>query len=304
MAVFKIEKIAAPADAMTALRDRWDRLGRQNRAGPAVSPRLLRLIELGLVVLIGVLLAGIFWTVFGPVVRPPSAPPAIAPVEAVSDTGALDPFQMAAPVAAPSEGALGLGPDLSETTLNLALHGTWTTPDGGAAFIKTPDEKQGRYGIGDTITSGVTLESIYLDQVVIRRGGVRESLRLINRKPTDAPAQQSAAAGAGAETDAEPAYEGLGEIGDFVAAQPELDQVGNVRLVLKPAGDAKRFAAAGLQDGDALIAIEGQQIEGDPQRAAELLSGLGGKPRVTISIERDGVIMPILVDLAGAGRKQ
>ncbi len=250
--------------------------------------------EVALAIAIGAALAAIFWSAFGPVTRPSTTPRASASPAEAAPSGPIDPFRMASVEAAAPVGELGVGPDLAETTLNLVLHGTWITEDGGAAFIKTPDEKQGRYSIGDTITNGVTLETVYRDQVVINRGGAREALRLINREQTP---QSNRASAAPRDDKIASDIDGLAAIGHFVVAQPELDEIGNVRLVLQPAGDAKRFEAMGLRIGDALVAVDNQPIGGDIAGALDMLSRIEGKPSVSISVERDGVVMPIVVAL-------
>lgn len=256
----------------------------------------MKAAEVALAIAIGIVLAWIFWSVFGPVTRPSTTPRAsAAPVE-TTPSGPIDPFRMASVEPASQRAELGAGPDLAETTLNLVLHGTWVTEDGGAAFIKTPDEKQGRYSVGDTITSGVTLENIYRDQVVINRGGARESLRLINREQT---VRASRTGGPPQDNKIQSDVSGLASIGQFVVAQPELDEIGNVRLVLQPAGDAKRFEAMGLRSGDALVAVDNQPIGGDIAGALDMLSRIEGEPSVSISVERDGVVMPIVVALPG-----
>lgn len=251
-------------------------------------------MEIALTAAIGVVLASIFWSIFGPVTSPSTAPRAApAPVEA-APSGPIDPFRMASAEIAPPGDELGAGPDLAETTLNLVLHGTWITEDGGAAFIKTPDEKQGRYSIGDTITNGVTLEKVFRDQVVINRGGARESLRLINRDQS--PSFKGAASPA-QESKIDSDVSGLASIGNLIIAQPELDDVGNVRLILQPAADEEAFEDLGLRAGDALVAVDNKPIGADVAAGLQLVASIKGRPNVTISVERDGVVMPISLAL-------
>lgn len=294
MAVFRIDQFSGAPAAANAIRERLARIGSGKRSR-AVDPRLIRATEIILVIAIGILLASTFWSLAGPIPHPSSAPqPTVAAPQDVA-TGPIDPFRMAAVAAAeelPSD--FNDSPELAETTLNLVLHGTWMTPEGGVAFIKTQDDEQGRFGIGDTITSGVTLEKVYRDQVVINRGGVRESLRLINREQA-APRLQGAAAPAISNA---PRADGMATIGSYIAARPEMDGVGNMRLVLQPSGDAARFASLGLKPGDTLVAVDNQPLSVDAQRNMELLAGLGGKRAVTISVERDGIVMPVTVPLA------
>ena len=271
----------------------------RSRGARAVDPRLIKMAEIALVIAIGALLASIFWSAFGPITRPSVTPrPSAVPV-AAADDGPIDPFRMASAAPAAPAGELAQGPDLAETTLDLALHGTWITEDGGAAFIKTPDEKQGRYSIGDTITNGVTLEKVYRDQVVINRSGARESLRLINRDQvapigkSNAPAQ---------ENKIQSNLTGLASIGQLITAQPELDDVGNVRLVLQPADDEAAFEELGLRTGDVLVAVDNKPIGPDIAAGISLIAAIEGRPSVTISIERDGVVMPVTIALPNTVR--
>lgn len=294
MAVFRIDQFSGAPAAANALRERLARIG-SGRRMRLIDPRLIRLTEFILVIAIGLLLASIFWSVFGPMPRPSSTPRPSAAAPEAAASGPINPFRIAAVAEAeelPSD--FNGNPELAETTLNLVLHGTWLTPEGGAAFIKTQDDKQGRFGIGDTITNGVTLEKVYRDQVVINRGGVRESLRLINREQPAAGVQSPSAPSIASE----PGADGMATIGQYISARPEIDDVGNMRLVLQPAGDVRRFASLGLRPGDKLVAVDNEPLSVDSQRNMELIAGLGGKRAVTISIERDGVVMPVTVPLS------
>lgn len=301
MAVFKIDRFRPSPGAADALRARIAPLFSARRGAKAVDPRLIRIIEVALVIAMGAVLASIFWSLFGPVSRPSTTPRAsAAPVE-LAPLRPVDPFRMAAAAeAAPPETELGVGPDLAVTTLNLVLHGTWITQEGGAAFIKTPDEKQGRYSIGDTITSGVTLERVYRDQVVISRGGVRESLKLINREQTAPPSRTPSPA---ADSKIASDVSGLASIGNLIVAQPQLDNVGNVSLILQPSGDPAAFEELGLRPGDRLVAVNNLPFGSDIAANLETIARLGGKGNVTLSVDRDGIVMPITIalpDTAGA----
>lgn len=265
------------------------------RSAP-VSPRLIRLAEVLLVIAIGAVLASIFWTAAGPVPRPSAAPRQSVVAAEPTQAGPIDPFATAGGATAELPADFNASPDVAETSLNLTLHGTWIDDKGGAAIIKTPDEKQGRYGPGDTVTSGVTLERVYADRVIINRGGVRESLRLINRDkaPSAAPAGRQAAAPADiAEFDAEE----IGAIGHFITATPQVDAVGNTRLVLQPAGDPEAFQKLGLRPGDMIVAIDNQEVADDFAAGLDAIASLEGRQSVTISVERDGVVMPVRIAL-------
>lgn len=296
MAVFRIDRFRPSPAAAEALRAHLAPLLRL-RSARAIDPRLIKAVEIALTAATGVVLASMAWNIIGPITSPSTAPRAApAPVESAAP-GPIDPFRMASDEVAPLADELGAGPDLAETTLNLALHGTWITDEGGAAFIKTPDEKQGRYSIGDTITNGVTLEKVFRDQVVINRGGARESLRLINR---ESRTPSGGARPRPQENKIDSDVSGLASIGDLIIAEPELDDVGNVRLILQPASDEEAFEDLGLRAGDALVAVDNKPIGADVAAGLQLIANIKGRPTVTISVERDGVVLPVTVALPGA----
>lgn len=58
------------------------------------------------------------------------------------------------------------GEDAPETTLNLTLTGR-TAGVNGTAILRTPDNKEGNYRLGDEIVSGVTLQAVNKDFIVL-----------------------------------------------------------------------------------------------------------------------------------------
>jgi len=63
-----------------------------------------------------------------------------------------------------------VGEDAPETTLNLKLTGRTTGPN-GTAILRTPDNKEGTYKVEDEIISGVTLQAVNADFIVINVDG-------------------------------------------------------------------------------------------------------------------------------------
>lgn len=62
------------------------------------------------------------------------------------------------------------GVDAPETTLQLTLTGRTTGPD-GSAILRTPDNKEATYRIDDEIISGVTLQAVNKDFIVLNVDG-------------------------------------------------------------------------------------------------------------------------------------
>ncbi len=256
----------------------------------ATHPRMVLGLELVLIAATTFLAGLVFWLVIGPLRDPPVVAPAAPAPTNVELSGPINPFRTAGLAPGATED-LEIGPDLAETTLNMTLHGTWVDAEGGSAIINTPSDEQKRFRAGDTIWNNVTLERVYRDQVVISRGGVRESLRLINRdtvarRPVDpAPQQQGASAA------------GLVQLGDVVTAIPQQDSVGGVRLVLQPSRDRESFLKLGLRPGDILVAVDNQRLGPDIAESIERLRSTGNKKTLLLSVERGGVVTPVSIPL-------
>lgn len=75
-----------------------------------------------------------------------------------------DPFNRKAQIE--SEIITETGEDAPETTLNLTLTGR-TAGSNGTAILRTPDNKEGNYRLGDEIVSGVTLQAVNKDFIVL-----------------------------------------------------------------------------------------------------------------------------------------
>jgi len=69
-----------------------------------------------------------------------------------------------------------VGQDAPETTLNLKLKGRTTAKASGTVVILTPDNKMGNYRVGDEIVSGVTLQAVNKDFVVLDVDGQMQRL--------------------------------------------------------------------------------------------------------------------------------
>lgn len=73
------------------------------------------------------------------------------------------------------EVASELGEDAPETTLNLTLTGRTAGPN-GTAILRTPDNIEGNYRLGDEIVSGVTLQAVNKEFIVLDVDGQMQRL--------------------------------------------------------------------------------------------------------------------------------
>lgn len=122
--------------------------------------------------------------------------PAIAPVPTQNVTArgtqnfnfSTDPFNRT--VVVENEDTPEIGEDAPETTLNLKLTGRTAGPD-GTAILRTPDNKEGNYRIGDEIVSGVTLQAVNKDFIVIDVDGELQRLTFERGEETGLLTQNS-----------------------------------------------------------------------------------------------------------------
>src|SRR5690606_3869600 len=64
------------------------------------------------------------------------------------------------------------------SNLSLALTGVFASVNGGVALISADGGPETAFQVGDEIVAGVTLHQVLSNQVLIRRGGITESLML------------------------------------------------------------------------------------------------------------------------------
>jgi len=259
----------------------------------AILARAASMVELALAVMIGVVALLIALALFAPLPMADRLPAPQAAAQRAPRAGAFfNPFDINEAGGAAVEPA----PDLAETSLNLALHGTWVDDSGGAAIIKTPDGEQARFSVGDEIWNGVRLDRVYRDQIVINSAGVRESLRLVNREASTASPRKAPPAAAGS---AGPVV----SLGEVVQIAPKLGESG-LAFVLEPGRNREQFAALGLRSGDKLVAVENRRIGPEIATEAERLRELASRSAISIVIERNGVALPVEIDMTAVGERE
>ncbi|WP_191602394.1 type II secretion system protein N [Marinomonas algicola] len=75
---------------------------------------------------------------------------------------------------------------LTETRLKLLLRGVLPSnqQDQSIAFISSQGQPDKPYRVGDTVSSGVTLHTVFADRVILSRGGIKEVLFFSKNKET------------------------------------------------------------------------------------------------------------------------
>jgi len=211
--------------------------------------------------------------------------------------------------------AVDLVPDAPETALNLRLIGSRaeTNEGGGTATIVTPDNDVQVFSPGDELLSGVVLETVLTDQVLLRRNGALESLRregrdegfAVLRKEGDLEEDAGEADTARAPDEAKPSpaptAKSEGEEVDerallqSIRIEPELENGNVTGYRLTPRDDGALMADAGLLPGDVLIGFDGQDIADIAQEDVANKLAAGGVAR--LNIRRDSETIDVDVTL-------
>ena len=258
------------------------------------------LAELALLTLLAVQCARLFWTALTPVGPVgdwrPAASVSVQPGAGL--LGSFDPFFRLA--------GGGAGP-VVVTSLSLKLFGVRQDQASGrgSAIIALPDGTQRSFAVGDEIMPGVTLAGVAFDNVTISRGGATEQLFMDQSKGTPAVAPGSVTpppAAPGLVPSAPvlqiptvvvpPPPPAPGKLAGEISLQPRLNGDKLTGVTLSPQGTGQAFAAAGLQPGDVLIAVDGRRITSAEQLGGlrdQLATGRGA----SVQVERGGRVTRI-----------
>ena len=263
-------------------------------------------LEAGLALATGLLLARFAWAV-------------MSPAGGASGAGTL--LQTSANAAAsPSNSNLALltqsdpfrnqsisNEAATPTSLDLSIAGLrWSVADGtpGSAVLTLPDGSQKRVAPGDTIVPGAVMESVGVDRVFLRYNGQLQELLLNDpNKPLFAsngsgPAPRVSSPEAVARPATGPASPAATQpsapqvnstlLMTDVDLQPELRNGAVAGYRLSPRGQGY-FEAAGLQSGDLVLRINGASIEGMGPDAIH--SAVMSSEAIALDVVRDGAIV-------------
>jgi general secretion pathway protein C len=162
------------------------------------------------------------------------------------------------------------------------------------------------YSVGERI-GGASLHSVYLDHVILDRGGALETLLLPRQLPPSAGRAVSALRRPGADPRTAAAVDNIRRM---VQQDPSiLDQVmrtvasydnaaGKLRgFRAYPGRNRAIFGKLGLKSGDLVTAINGTPLD-DPQRSQDVFNTIQTSDHVTVTIERGGQKQDITLNIA------
>lgn len=264
---------------------------------PALTPDLRlrwrdglpQVVEVALVVLLAVQAARLLWMLAvppAPVGDFEAQTPDGAPLISLRSSG--DPF-FRTPSAAGSRDAVP----------GYRLFAVRSGPDGGSAILAGKDGVQAAYRVGDAVADGVVLQAVGADHAILRIGGADHRLSLqegipaaatkAGRARTTALASTRPASPATASGDPVDASRLLSSAG--LRPHMENDRIAGYTLIGR--GDTTQLRQAGLEPGDVLVAINGQQL--NAERMAELEQELASRDEARITVRRDGGTQTIIL---------
>jgi general secretion pathway protein C len=194
-----------------------------------------------------------------------------------------------------------------QSTANLVLAGTIATsdPKRGVAIISDAGPSK-VYMVGDKL-GGASLHSVYLDRVILDRGGVLETLQLprLLGPGMHAPPVTRRAAGADPRTAAavdnirRMVQQDPGILDQVMRTVPSYDSAaGKLRgFRAYPGRNRQIFNRLGLKPGDLVTAINGTPLD-DPQHSQEVFNTIQTSDHVTVTIERGGQRQDISLNIA------
>ncbi len=269
-----------------------------------------KLVSLGLAALLAVESARIVMSLLGatpvkspqPVLTSP-APPVHRSQFDVQSVVSAHLFGVAAANSAAQDPA-----NAPQSTANLVLAGTIATqdPKRGVAIISDGGPSK-VYSVGDAI-GGASLHSVYLDHVILDRGGALETLllpRLLGPGMHAPPIVRRAAPGGDPRTVA--AVENIrrmvqqdpGLLDQVMRVVPSYDSAaGKLRgFRAYPGRNRQIFNKLGLKPGDLVTAINGTALD-DPQHSQDVFNTIQSSDHATVTIERGGQRQEITLNIA------
>jgi general secretion pathway protein C len=267
-----------------------------------------RLVSLALAALIGVELVRIAVSLFGggPVRSPqpvPTRTSLVAPHRGFDVQSVVSAHLFGIAVADPSSQDPANAPP---TTANLVLAGTIATsdPKRGVAIISDGGPTK-VYSVGENV-GGASLHSVYLDHVILDRGGALETL-LLPRLQGPGMRGPPVVRRGGGDSRTVAAVEDIrrrvqqdpGLLDQVMRTVPSYDNAaGRLRgFRAYPGRNRQIFNKLGLKPGDLVTAINGTALD-DPQRSQEVFNTIQTSDHVTVTVERGGQKQEISLNIA------
>lgn len=210
--------------------------------------------------------------------------------------------------------------DAPDTTLNLQLKGVITynelpergsvvIPESGRAIIASGRAEGVVYRTGESIedVGRATLHSVYVDRVVLDRGGgrletlrypdtdsttVRSSSRIAPPRPVNTVQQPPSSQAALADAISDVAM----QLSQHMQITPATEGDQMIGFRVQPRGDSQVFSQLGLEPGDVLTEVNGTRLN-DLRQTTRVLQTLTEMQQANVTIRRNGNDMALVLDI-------
>jgi general secretion pathway protein C len=202
-----------------------------------------------------------------------------------------------------------------ETSLDVRLKGTIVSPKGYAmAMIEDFQKREEEfYLVGDRIQGAEILE-ILKDQVIIDRGGTKESLKLFaedsrrrdrGAPPARRPVPPAGPAGQRPQVARPAAVEGDRAIQQKIRSlmaqlrlRPHFDKGRPAGFTVGQVRQGSVFDASGLRSGDIIVAVNDEDVQ-TPNQLLKAYREIAEDEEIWLDVVRDGVRETVDIDLQG-----
>ena len=258
--------------------------------------RIIRVgLELSLLVLGGALLAKLAWLFITPsfsvTVSDGISTPKFGNIAGESSNGPSDTTLLIEKNFFKSIGSTQTSAEIPETRLNLTLKGVRSGGAGtvAVAIIRTPDNKDKSYAVGDEIVSGVKLDGVLKDRVILDKNGAREVLVMAGASTILTRATKTETSSAAVAPT--PAVQDVIDLPNTIISAIRLDatNIGDGIVVLARNPEQNDLSKYGFVSGDRLVSING--LPASELKAQNFFAAFMSGEIFTIELDRDGEIL-------------
>jgi general secretion pathway protein C len=194
------------------------------------------------------------------------------------------------------------GTDAPVTTMNLKLVLVFAANDEklGLAAIGSGTEEVKVYKVGDAVPGGARLHAVYVDRVLLDRGGSIEALLVPPRSGAaqgPATALPVASAGVSMERVQQIILDNPGLINQVMSRQAVFQDGRLAGVRVNPGPNTQAFNRLGLRPNDLVTAINGMPLD-DQSRANEVFNTLNGASQARVTVNRNGRETELNLNLA------
>lgn len=198
--------------------------------------------------------------------------------------------------------AVPTGTDAPVTSMNLVIKlvAAANDPKRGMAALGSNENDVKVYEVGEDVPGGARLYAVYVDRVLLDRGGTIEALLMPPRQgATAAMASASPAATPGVSMDRfqQIMRDNPDIINRIMTRQPVLQDGRLTGVRVNPGPNAQAFNRLGLRPNDLVTAINGLALD-DQSRTSDVFNSLNGASQARVTVNRNGREMELNLNLA------